>query len=89
MRRAQVFPKKPETKQRPECEDAIDQRVLRHVDLRRRESHERANSKRPCRPAQSPSKDDGETKREHAEESGDGTQGVERFATEERMPDIT
>ena len=48
-RRAQVFPEHPESKKRPKSKEAVDERVLRHVDLRRRESSSAPRRPRPTR----------------------------------------
>ena len=47
VRPPEIFPEQPKTQCGPEGEEPVDERVLRHVDLGGRATHERENAKRP------------------------------------------
>ena len=53
-RRAQVFPEQAEAKERPKSEKTVDERMLGHVNLGRRQAHQRSDAQRPRGPFQTP-----------------------------------
>ena len=87
-RGAQIFPEHPETEQRPKGEEAVDERVLRHVDLRRGEAHQGRDGQSARGSLQTPGEDGREQEGENAEERGHGVKRGERFRSEDLVPEI-
>ena len=65
---AQIFPERPESEERPKGEEAVHERMLRHVNLRRRKGDERGDPERGGRSLQAPGENRREKERENAEE---------------------
>jgi hypothetical protein len=78
VRRLEIFPEQPDGRERPEREEAVDEPMLRHVELRGRAGHERRDGEHraiTCEPA---GKDGGDQQCEAGEERRDRAQRAER-----------
>ena len=84
-----IFPKQPQTKRCPKDKEAVDQRVLRHVDLGRRTAHQRGKAKRNAHPGQAPREKRREKQEKNTKDARHRLERAERVSPEDLMPQIS
>ena len=85
--RSEIFPQQPQTTKRPEREHAVDQRVLAHVDLRRRHGHERGDTEHRGIAAEPPRERRAQKQRENGEQARHRVQRMKRRPACGRVPE--